>query len=1102
MNWQKETVARHVKTHSERSDEDRSAVTVLQTFLRSGGKINTNFLSNDKWPNSDGTFEFVSNPSISRQPKQNFFVQIKGSHIYTESEGKLKYSLKSLAFPAYIFCNVTLDPGILFVVLNPDSRGSERVFWKYMSVDFINSINYEQDSVTINFTADEEIKNTDESINVFCNKLEDIIDHHSFINQIEDRDYSKKEIENIIKVCNAQITESIDRMDILNNNRDDVSKRILTRLNDLCIATLLLNIQADNIKKVNIRLAWERSLLSIKTKFLGTFFRALKYIGNRIPDEGQSERLMLKYYDFLWQIRKLLEENYGIFVLHNLEKFPLQIDRLDKQYYKLVAKAVNSVTIRPSSLRRSRFYVQKKTPFFIGKERYYEVTLQLAGVYATKYNRITAYTKENISTNYSVQINYVDARINLWEIDSQIKVITNWKVSIEPSCLNKLGRILHRSIKINARHGEYNALMDFLTNTGINLLDLIDLKEVTFSSFIDQIYKSTNTSAFKDVLMTLRRDYSDSSKKTGRNTVRYLLLNLREETLESVLPTKYNPKCLCKEIDISSSCFPFEKNPFISNLAGSKTSGRSILKYIVSVAGNDKMGVARPYLSVKNAIERTGEIYFETNTIANEEEINKFNFQLDAWERNQGYSLRNQNGFVCIDSYEKNTISILNKLLELSNSGNKGQSEFNKWFIKQGIINFTDELKEQAVRELFVDSQVLLIYGAAGTGKTTLINYISLLTAGYHKLFLTKTHTALQNLKRRLGNPGTSDDFISIDSFTKRVTLTDYDIIFIDECSTIDNRTMVSFLNKLGSNTFLVLAGDIHQIESIDFGNWFFYAKEIIRTKGANVELLSTWRTKDETLISLWNEVRMRDILITEKLVIDGPFSEDIGPNVFKKIEEDEVVLCLNYDGKFGLNNMNNYFQNANETGETVSWQEWNYKVGDPVLFNETKRFSLLYNNLKGRIAEIEKEEDQITFTIDVEAVLTEKDCKKEDIEFINVTDKYTRIRFAVYAYGNSASEEDTEFMRMMSVVPFQLAYAVSIHKAQGLEYDSVKVVIPSSNAEKITHGVFYTAITRAKKSLKIYWSSETMQEVVKSFNVDESKRQSLEIVRSKLLDG
>lgn len=75
----REAVERHIKTHSVRSDEDRSAVTLLQVFLRSGGKINPNFEYGDKWPNTDGTFEFVSNPSVSRRPTQNFSVQIKGS---------------------------------------------------------------------------------------------------------------------------------------------------------------------------------------------------------------------------------------------------------------------------------------------------------------------------------------------------------------------------------------------------------------------------------------------------------------------------------------------------------------------------------------------------------------------------------------------------------------------------------------------------------------------------------------------------------------------------------------------------------------------------------------------------------------------------------------------------------------------------------------------------------------------------------------------------------------------------------------------------------------------------------------------------------------
>lgn len=106
-------IERHVKTHSQRSDEDRSAVTILETFLRANGKISTNFSKEDKWPNIDGTLEFVENPLITRRPKQNFFVQIKGTHLYTETDNGIKYSLKSLAFPAFIYLDVTLDPGLL-----------------------------------------------------------------------------------------------------------------------------------------------------------------------------------------------------------------------------------------------------------------------------------------------------------------------------------------------------------------------------------------------------------------------------------------------------------------------------------------------------------------------------------------------------------------------------------------------------------------------------------------------------------------------------------------------------------------------------------------------------------------------------------------------------------------------------------------------------------------------------------------------------------------------------------------------------------------------------------------------------------------------------
>lgn len=49
-----ETLISHISTHSERSAEDRSAVTYLESVLSPGGKINTSFGKDDKWPNHDG----------------------------------------------------------------------------------------------------------------------------------------------------------------------------------------------------------------------------------------------------------------------------------------------------------------------------------------------------------------------------------------------------------------------------------------------------------------------------------------------------------------------------------------------------------------------------------------------------------------------------------------------------------------------------------------------------------------------------------------------------------------------------------------------------------------------------------------------------------------------------------------------------------------------------------------------------------------------------------------------------------------------------------------------------------------------------------------
>lgn len=673
----KELLDRHKRTHSIHSDADRAAVAVLETFLRSDGKISTNFSCDDKWPNIDGFFEFLLNPDISRCPEQNFCVQIKGTTDYTEKDGLVKYSLRSLAFPAYIFDETTSDPGILFVVLNPQKRGQERVFWKYMSNEYLNSIDFNNDSTTITFNGNDEIKNTDESINKFCINLQNISESHAFVNNLEGREYNLYDIEKIIKRSDEEITESLDRFEFYDDTRDNVSARILGRLYDLCISALLLNTLKCGNSTASIRLAYEQSLLDVHTKYLGSFLRMIKYIANRVPDDGQSERLMLKYYNFLWQIREDLKKQ-GYKVLGNLEKFPLKLDKVDKEYYEVVAHVIDDYRQKPNNLRLSRYYIQKKIPFYIGKNRYYEVTLQLAGLYATKYNRITVYTTENISSSYAIQIGYDEIPIKLWDIETQIKIVTEWKVSIEPKCLNLLSKIIKLDLNLNSRHNEYKALMNFLTNTGINLVDFIDLEELKFSDILDDIYTGLNNAQFKKVLLKLRRYFTKEAEVKGKNTVRYLLLRMKEEILECVIPNENENLLKSNIVVLKSKCFPFEKNPYISNLSGGKTNKYTVANDVMRSVGYGKINIMRPYITIKKAIGDTGEIYFDENSFGNgtaDEIIGKYNAELDDWERNQGYELEHENGLIYIKSFEQETIYILQGLLKLSQSGNNGQKQ-------------------------------------------------------------------------------------------------------------------------------------------------------------------------------------------------------------------------------------------------------------------------------------------------------------------------------------------------------------------------------------------------------------------------------------------
>lgn len=204
-----------------------------------------------------------------------------------------------------------------------------------------------------------------------------------------------------------------------------------------------------------------------------------------------------------------------------------------------------------------------------------------------------------------------------------------------------------------------------------------------------------------------------------------------------------------------------------------------------------------------------------------------------------------------------------------------------------------------------------------------------------------------------------------------------------------------------------------------------------------------------------------------------------LGPSLFDRADPDEIVLCLNYDGLYGINNINRFMQTSNPN-LPVSWGEATFKEGDPVLFNETERFRpVIFNNMKGTITKIQRIPGKITFDVDINRTVTQADLYRTDLSWV----ADTVVQFDVFERANTDDDDDTA----TTVLPFQIAYAVSIHRAQGLEYSSVKVVITDANEKRISHSIFYTAITRARQHLKIYWTPETQKRILSRMAVSEN---------------
>lgn len=782
-----------------------------------------------------------------------------------------------------------------------------------------------------------------------------------------------------------------------------------------------------------------------------------------------AERLILKYYKYFVMLKNFAKDEYGLDILNNIDKFPVDTDKTIQEYYEKIADVLEISRPFVEYSRSERFYVKKVKSFIVDGKVYYENTLRPVGDNVSKMDRFIVFSRNMIPYHYAINALIFMDEIEIQNKKMPVNILEDFRVSIRPCELNNFARFFGARIKVASNSAEYTGMMNYLTKSGASLTDIVMMSDKSYHYVRNNILARAKTVNFVDILDMCRQIIVGGGPAS--NTLAYLLATLNNRVLKLQYYHEQNNKLA--GLFLQWGCIPFDDMPFASNLIKHMPE-QSELYACINVEGREHELFGR---HIQTNAKINGKIYTEAEEVESYGDIDvlikRYNDNVYSGHPGRKIHKFGKDKLYIADDIN-NTEFIIRELLRLSEKGVIGYEEsISAWMSKNERID-SDE-KKKILRNIFKDSQVTLIYGAAGTGKTYLINHISQFFDNRKKLYLSNTHPAVENLRRNV--TAQNAEFSTVKGFVSGYWRdAEYDILIVDECSMISNSDMKAVLKKIKCK-LVVLAGDTYQIEAIEFGNWFELAKCFVKRE-AWCELETPYRTKKDELLQLWKKVRNLEGDITEHIV-HHRYSSSLDETIFEKKSDDEIILCLNYDGLYGINNINRFLQN-NNTNSPYKMGVWTYKVGDPVLFNESERFApVLYNNLKGIISEIEPTEKGAYFSIEIEKAITEWDADDVGLELLEPLHVgKSVIRFFV----SNEIDTDEDGQDVETIVPFQVSYAVSIHKAQGLEYDSVKVVITEEIDEMITHNIFYTAITRTKNMLKIYWSPESQEKIINGF--------------------
>ena len=396
---------------------------------------------------------------------------------------------------------------------------------------------------------------------------------------------------------------------------------------------------------------------------------------------------------------------------------------------------------------------------------------------------------------------------------------------------------------------------------------------------------------------------------------------------------------------------------------------------------------------------------------------------------------------------------------------------------KNGILY--DDIQKQAISKA-LSSGMLVLTGGPGTGKTTTLNAIITLLeeAGCSIALAAPTGRAAKRMTELTGREAKTihrllevewDEQDKLHFKKNERNLLDNDVIIIDELSMMDVQLFASLLKAMSMDSRLILVGDTDQLPSVGAGN---VLGDLIESGAVpTVRLTRVFRQAKESLIvTNAHRIISGDMPIVEKdsdffvvtatsgksyvQLISELYCERLPKAFGFSSIEDIQVLCPSRKRAEGTINLNAVLQEKINP-KAKSKREF---VRKNILFREGDKVMQIHNNYDVNWTKDDGTEGTGVYNGDIGI-----------LEKIDLTLGVISVRF----------EDKVALYTGDSIDDIELAYAITVHKSQGSEFDCVVLNVADIPPLLCYRNLFYTAVTRAKKMLVIVGSGSDIKRMI-----------------------